>query len=46
MRYEVRFRNGYHKLFDTLEYTEIGLFFMKSEADKACKEANSRGGAR
>lgn len=41
MRYEVRFSNGYHKLFDTVEYTDVALFFIKTEADKACREANT-----
>jgi len=46
MRYEVRWNNGYHKLFDTVEYTDVGLFFVKTEADKACREANAGRGAR
>lgn len=41
MRYEVRFTNGAWKLFDTVEYTDVALFFVRTEADRACNDANS-----
>jgi hypothetical protein len=46
MRYEVRWTNGYWKLFDSDEYTDVGLFYVKTEAEKACAEANKGRGAR
>lgn len=40
MRFEVRFSNGYWKLFDTVEYESAELFYIKREADAACDRAN------
>lgn len=41
MRFEVRWNNGYYKVFDTVEYADVGLNFTLKEAEKACATANS-----
>lgn len=41
MRFEVRFSNGYWKLFDTRRYESVGLFYLKAYALAAAYEANT-----
>jgi hypothetical protein len=41
MRYELRFNNGYWKLFDTFQYRSIEMFGLKTDAEAAVAEANT-----
>lgn len=42
MRYEVRWSNGFWKLFDTYRYTSLDRFYLESEAVTAVAWMNSR----
>jgi hypothetical protein len=41
MRYEVRWTNGYWKAFDTLEYTDAGVFDLRTGAQKWVDNRNT-----
>lgn len=41
MRFIVKFTNGYWKLFDTVQYREVDIFMLKTDADAAAVEANA-----
>ena len=40
MRFEVRFTNGYYKLFDTHKYTDVALFETRRECEQAVARRN------
>lgn len=42
MRYELRFTNGYYKLFDTVKYTDVALFETRRECEQAVARRNGR----
>lgn len=42
-RYEVRFNNGYYKVFDNLEYNDVCLMYLKSFAEALVKQKNKGG---
>lgn len=43
MRYEVRWSNGYWKLFDTKIYASVDTFGLKTQAAEAWLDANETG---
>lgn len=42
MRYEVRWNNGYWKLFDKHYYTDAAIFGLKKEAEQEAAKANAQ----
>lgn len=40
MRYEIRFSNGYWKLFDTHEYCSVAAFGLRAWADEALERVS------
>jgi hypothetical protein len=42
MRYIVKFNNGYHKVFDTLQYTDVQLCGLFTEAKNVAQRLNNR----
>lgn len=40
MRFQVRFTNGYWRLFDAVEYVEVEVFFSRIEAQKTADALN------
>lgn len=45
MRFVHKFVNGYHVSFDTVNFENTHVFFLKKDADEAVKQMNSRQGA-
>jgi hypothetical protein len=43
MRYEVRWNNGYWKLFDSKRYEDVDTFHSQAQALEAADSANSVG---
>lgn len=41
-KYEVRWSNGYWKMFDTEEYKSVAIFYLKTTADEAVAKKNVR----
>ena len=42
-RYIVKFNNGFYKIFDTEEYKDVSLQYLKVDAIKAAKQLNQKG---
>ncbi len=42
MRYIVKWNNGFWKTFDTVNYTDVCLHRLKTEAEENVKRLNSR----
>jgi len=40
MRYQVRWSNGYWKLFDTQEYRSVDIFRLRAHAEEALSQVN------
>ena len=43
MKYVVKFTNGYWKVFDTIQYSDVLLCNLKTEANFHCKRLNAKG---
>lgn len=41
-RFQVRWANGFWRLFDTFNYTTVDLAYTEKEALGACAEANAQ----
>lgn len=41
MRYITKFNNGYHKVFDTVQYTDVIICNLRTEAEFHAKRLNS-----
>lgn len=39
-RFVVKFNNGYHKVFDTLHYEDVGLCYLLKDAVEAAANLN------
>jgi hypothetical protein len=40
MKYIVKWNNGYWKVFDTVQYTDVAIKMLKTEADATAKKMN------
>ena len=40
MKYQVKWNNGFWKLFDTNTYNDVDFFWLKKDADEAAHWAN------
>lgn len=43
MKYTVKWNNGYWKVFDTVQYTDVMLCNLKTEAERHCDRMNGKG---
>lgn len=41
-RYVVKFNNGFYKTFDSVEYTDIALHYLKSTAEQFTANKNKQ----
>ena len=41
-RYVLKFNNGYYKTFDTVDYTDVCLHYLKSQAEEYTANKNKR----
>lgn len=44
-RYVVKFTNGFHKVFDNEEYTDVQKCYLRKEAKDICKQLNGKVGS-
>ena len=42
MKYVVKWNNGFYKVFDMQEYTDVSMHGLKTDADKACQRINQQ----
>lgn len=42
MKYVVKWNNGFWKVFDTVQYSDIMICNLKTEADNHCKKLNEK----
>jgi len=42
MRYIVKWTNGYWKTFDTVQYTDVAMHYLKTEAEANVLRLNNR----
>ena len=42
MKYVVKWNNGFWKVFDTVQYSDVAICNLKTEADSYCKRLNDK----